>query len=430
MEYCTEFHRGNGLNLLVLLRVSLLQLRGKTILSVARNSCLNKQSMGYRKYKADFLFDGYGLHRNKTLIVDENGTIESVISNEESSDDVQLVQGILCPGFINCHCHLELSHLHGLIAEKTGLVDFVFEIVTKRNFEQKQILSAIAVAEQKMISNGIVAVGDICNNTLTWEQKQKGNLQYYTFIEVSGWLPQVAETRFKQAFEIYESFNHQSSIYNCIVPHAPYSVSQNLWQLVKPCFQNKTVSIHNQETHFEDELFIQGSGDFTRMYSMMKMDNGHFLPSKKSSLQTYFSKLGTARNVMLVHNTFTKEEDVLYAKQQAIEANQNLFWCLCINANLYIEAAVPPLDMLIKNDCNIVLGTDSLASNWSLNLLDEMKSLRTYFPSLTTEQLLRFATSNGAHALQMNEKLGSFEKGKQPGVLLLKEDLSEVKRLI
>lgn len=390
--------------------------------------------MGYQKYKADFLFDGYKLHQNKTLVVDESGTIESVISAEDRNDDVRYVKGILCPGFVNCHCHLELSHLRHLIPEKTGLVDFVFSVVTKRNFEQKQILKAIADAEQEMMTNGIVAVGDICNNTLTSVQKQKGNLYYYNFIEVSGWLPLVAQTRFDNALEIYNHFNHESQIINqqstALAPHAPYSVSENLWQLLQSHFQNKTVSIHNQETHFEDELFIQGSGDFTRMYNMMKMDNGHFSPSGMSSLQTYFSKLKTARNIMLVHNTFTKEEDVLYAKQQAMAANQNLFWCLCINANLYIEEAVPPLEMLLKNDCNIVLGTDSLASNWSLNLLDEMNSLRKHFPSLTTEQLLQFATLNGAKALNIDKQLGSFEKGKRPGVLLLKEDISEVKRLI
>lgn len=389
--------------------------------------------MGYRKYKGDFLFDGYELHQNKTLLVDENGMIENVVSSEEISDDVQYVKGILCPGFVNCHCHLELSHMRGMIPEKTGLVDFVFEIVTKRDFELKQIQKAIADAEKEMLSNGIVAVGDICNNTLTAVQKQKGNLQYYNFIEVSGWLPQVAEARFANALYVYESFNHKSQIINqqsAIVPHAPYSVSQNLWHLLQPQFQNKTVSVHNQETSFEDELFIQGSGDFIRMYNMMNITNQQFSPSEKSSLQTYFPKLKNARNIMLVHNTFTKEEDVLYAKQQVLATEQNLFWCLCVNANLYIEDAVPPLEMLIKNDCRIVLGTDSLASNWSLNLLDEMKSLRKHFPSLTIEQLLQWATLNGAQALQMNEKLGSFEKGKQPGVLLLNEDLSEVKRLI
>ncbi len=389
--------------------------------------------MGYRKYAPSFLFDGFHLQTNKGLITDENGIVQSVLSKEEIGDDATELKGILCPGFINCHCHLELSHMRGLIPERTGLVDFVFSVVTKRNFAEEQILKAVDIGENEMISNGIVAVGDICNNAITFSQKQKGNLAYYNFIEASGWLPEVAQTRLHHSLSLYELFNTLSTIKNlsstALVPHAPYSVSQELWFLLQPYFQNKTISLHNQEAPFEDELFTQGSGDFTRMYSLMKMDNSFFVPSGKSSLQTYFSKLRNARNVMLVHNTFTREEDVLYAKAQAEVCQQNLFWCVCINANLYIENAVPPIEMLMKNNCNIVLGTDSLASNWSLNLLDEMKALKKCFPFITNEQLLQFATSNGARALQMENKLGSFEQGKKPGGLLLNEELSEVRRL-
>ena len=133
---------------------------------------------------------------------------------------------------------------------------------------------------------------------------------------------------------------------------------------------------------------------------------------------------------MLVHNTFTKEEDVVYAKEEVALNHQHLFLCLCINANLYIENAVPPVEVLLKNDCDIVLGTDSLASNWNLSILDEIRTLQKYFPFLQTEQLLQFATSNGAKALNMDNTLGSFENGKQPGILLLNEEMTEVRRLI
>ncbi len=377
------------------------------------------------------LFDGYRLRRNEVLITDENGTIETIASREEAGDDVQVLQGILCPGFINCHCHLELSHMRGLIPEQTGLVDFVFNVVTQRHFSEEIIFDTIAGAEAEMIKSGIVAVGDICNNSVTISQKEKNNISYYNFIEVSGWLPEVAQARIENAAVVYEAFSQLSSVNGeqSLVPHAPYSVSEKLWLLLQPYFQNKTVSIHNQETNFEDELFMQGGGDFMRMYSLMKIDSSFFSPSGKSSLQTYFPKLETARNVMLVHNTFTRKADVLYARKRATANRQNLFWCLCINANLYIESAVPPVNLLLENECNIVLGTDSLASNRSLNMLDEIKTLKKKFPQLTIEQLLQFATLNGAKALNMENEFGSFEHGKRPGVLLLTDDLSEVKRL-
>jgi cytosine/adenosine deaminase-related metal-dependent hydrolase len=75
--------------------------------------------------------------------------------------------------------------------------------------------------------------------------------------------------------------------------------------------------------------------------------------------------------------------------------------------------------MLMKHTDNIVLGTDSLASNDQLSILAEIKTLQQNFNELDLATLLKWATSNGSKALQMNDKLGSFEKGKQPGVILI-----------
>jgi imidazolonepropionase-like amidohydrolase len=97
---------------------------------------------------------------------------------------------------------------------------------------------------------------------------------------------------------------------------------------------------------------------------------------------------------------------------------------------LYIENALPPIEMLRKNNCKIVLGTDSLASNWSLNILDEIKTIRKNFPEIPLAETLQWGTSNGAKALQMDDVLGSFERGKRPGVVLVNEKELAVKRII
>jgi cytosine/adenosine deaminase-related metal-dependent hydrolase len=376
--------------------------------------------MIYRKFQATQLFTGTEmLGPGHVLITDEQGRVEDIIQAEDAGNNIQQLEGVLSPGFINCHCHLELSHMKGLIPEKTGLVDFVFKVVNERHFPDEEILDAIANAENEMLKNGIVAVGDICNNTLTLPQKQKQNLAYYNFIEVSGWMPSVANIRFERSLDFYRSFiqNSKFKIQNSLSPHAPYSVSDDLWDLMMPLFENKTVTIHNQETNFEDALFKNAEGDFTRMYGMMKMDTSFFKPTGKSSLQSYLYKLDKAKQVLLVHNTFTKEEDVLFANSLL----PNVSWCICINANQYIEQAVPPVEMLRRNNCQLVIGTDSLASNWSLNVLDELITISKYFPSIALPELLQWATFNGAKALQMDDVLGSFEKGKKPGVVLIEQ---------
>jgi len=385
--------------------------------------------MSYRKFKADKIFDGYRFVENHVLITTQCGLIEDIIVEENAGDDIEILDGILTPGFINCHCHLELSHMKGLIPEKTGLVDFVFKVVTERHHSDEEILLAIEKAEDVMLENGIVAVGDICNNSLTIPQKKKQRLSYYNFIEASGWLPSVSQTRFESAKKLLDEFsllNEQCSI----VPHAPYSVSENLWKEIQPYFSDKVVSIHNQETAFEDEFFLKGSGEFLRMYEMMKIDNSHHAPTNKSSLQSHFDKLAKAKNVLLVHNTFTKQEDIDYVKLQTSNSKLQTFFCLCANANKYIEDALPPIVLLEKNNCEIVLGIDSLASNLSLNILDEIKTILETYPLIPLPEVLQWATINGAKALQMDEQLGSFEKGKKPGVVLINEESLSPKRLL
>ena len=386
--------------------------------------------MVYNKYKAPQLFTGLEmLDDSKVLITDDEGKIEEIVDVRDAGEDVLVLEGIISPGFINCHCHLELSHMKGLIPEHTGLINFVFKVVTQRHFAEEEILQAIDKAEAEMIVNGIVAVGDICNNTQTVIQKQKGRIVYYNFIEASGWLPGIASERFHRSLTIFEKFLKISER-TTIVPHAPYSVSKELWSHIAPFFQNKVVSIHNQETAFEDEFFTQGTGDFVRMFELMKIDNSHFIASGKSSLPSYFNQLSKAANVLLVHNTFTSIADVAYANKQAQVNEQQLFWCLCPNANLYIENKLPDVMALMKESSQLVFGTDSLASNHGLSILAEMKVIQQNFNDISTETLLKWATINGARALQMQDQLGSFEKGKKPGVVLLNNDLTTILRLV
>jgi aminodeoxyfutalosine deaminase len=388
--------------------------------------------MGYRKFQADGLFTGYEMLDNQpVLITAEDGEVEEILAEEDAGDDIQKLAGIISPGFINCHCHLELSNMKNRIPEKTGLVDFVYKVVTERHHSQEEILAAIEGAENEMLENGIVAVGDICNNSLSLPQKQKQRLSYYNFIEASGWLPEVSEARFDRALKLYEEFRLQTAdLRNSISPHAPYSVSENLWKEIQPYFENKTVTVHNQETDFEDEFFREGTGEFNRMYELMKIDNRHHRATMRSSLQSYFDKLRQAKNVLLVHNTFIKQEDLNFIRLTTRDSRLTTFFCLCPNANLYIESTLPPVQMLVDSGCDLVLGTDSLASNWSLSILDEMKTIFKNFPKIPLKDILKWATMNGARVLEMENELGSFEKGKKPGVLCINHELQGLKRLL
>jgi len=383
--------------------------------------------MAYKKFSAAQLFDGYRMMGDDhVLITTEDGTVEGIFAREDAGDNILELNGILSPGFINCHCHLELSHMKGQIPEGTGLIEFVYHVIRNRHFGEQEILEAIAAGELEMLQNGIVAVGDICNNALTAPQKLKHRLRYHNFVEASGFINTIAEDRFQRARGILEQFVLQHST-GSVVPHAPYSVSEALWEKIVHLPGNDLLTIHNQETIPENELFLEKKGGFLSFYEKMNIDISWFTPSGKTSLQTFLSKFLPAQQLLLVHNVFTSREDVAFSKSPS---HPQLYWCLCPNANLYITGQLPDIHMLIEENCQIVLGTDSLASNHQLSILSEMKSIRQHYPSITLSQLFSWATLNGAKALKMDKELGSFEKGKRPGVVHNANDLSGCEQLI
>jgi cytosine/adenosine deaminase-related metal-dependent hydrolase len=382
--------------------------------------------LSYQKFHAQQLFNGYGfLSSDTVLVTQQDGTVEALITLEDAGLDVQKVHGILTPGFINAHCHLELSHLKNAIAEHTGLVEFLLAVVKQRNHPQEVIQAAIISAEEEMIHNGIVAVGDICNGADTLLQKQQHRLAYHNFIEVSAWNPAVAAGRFNDAVQLAAKFSSISRTSIC--PHAPYSVSNDLWNLLGPTFINHIITIHNQETKAEEDLFRHGNGNMLHLYETLNIPNSHFKPSGLSSLQTVLPFLKQAQQLLLVHNTFTSKKDI---EAVTTQFGQSVFFCLCPNANRYIENTLPPAELLIREQCNVVLGTDSLASNHQLSIAAEMQLLHQQHPSIAIEQLLQWATLNGAKALQMENSFGSFEKGKKPGIVSLDTSTWQAKRLL
>ena len=386
--------------------------------------------MAFLKFQADHLFTGTKmLPADNVLITNRQGTIEDIVHRENAGDGIQQLTGTLSPGFINCHCHLELSHMKNSIPEGTGLIEFVLKVVQDRHWKEDIIFEAIENAENDMLKNGIVAVGDICNNTLPLDQKLKGRIHYHNFIEVSGFNPQIAESRFEKSVQFFKDYFDHYSIKNAntIVPHAPYSVSNELFDLIVNYPDNHLLTMHNQEADAENEWFMNKQGAMLDLYQKMNIDTSFFEATGKSSLQSCLPKFLNNQSLMLVHNVHTREADILFS----LQSQKKIFWCLCPNANWYISRQLPDINLLTKYHSEIVLGTDSLASNYSLSIWNEIETITKHFPHIPLETILQWATINGAKALEMDKKLGSFEKGKQPGILVLnKERKNEVVRLM
>jgi cytosine/adenosine deaminase-related metal-dependent hydrolase len=389
--------------------------------------------MTYRKFKADYLFLGERMAGPDTvLITTEEGEVQAVVSTGEAGEGVEVFRGLVSPGFVNCHCHLELSYLRGVIPEGTGLVDFLSMVIGRRrgplvDEEYGDMVSqAIVAGEQEMLDNGIVVVGDICNTTDTLERKKAGRLRYRNFIETMGFIEKSASDRFAASMRVFEAFENGFGGQNSIVPHAPYSVSPGLLRRVADFPGNLLLSIHNQESEAENEFLETGKGDFLRLYQLLGLDVSWFRGTGKRSLAGILPYFHHDRTLILVHNVATAEQDLRdpgvsssLTNARAGGAGPELVFCLCPNANLYIEGKLPDVRLLVDRGCRIVVGTDSLASNHQLSVLEELKALQRSFPWLETSVLLQWATANGAAALQLDDTVGRFAPRLRPGVLLL-----------
>lgn len=373
--------------------------------------------MRLRYITADWVYPVSSPRIQHGVVVLEGDYIKEVTSRQHMpADQLEYFKGSIIPGFINTHCHLELSHLKGKAPTGAGLLPFLDHVVKFRDIAQTDIDAAIIEADAAMWENGIQAVGDICNKTDTFAVKRASKIHYYSFVEMFDFL-QEQQTDIMIAG--YMDAYRQAPEPKTAVPHAPYSVSRNLFKRVNELNTSKgTVSIHNQETPAEQDFFMQGSGGFFDFYKNFGFDLGHFQPTAKTSIHYAMSNMDPKHRTIFVHNTLTSSEDI----QAAQMWSEQVYWATCANANLYIENRLPFYQHFIQANARMTIGTDSLTSNWQLSILEEMKTIAKYQSYVSFETLLLWATLNGAMALGMDDQLGSLEEGKSPGVLHLSFD--------
>ena len=369
-----------------------------------------------RKIAATYIFPGNRAPlKNGILICSDNGTIIDIIDTHgelHEQADLEFYSGVLVPGFINTHCHLELSFLKGKIPEKSGLKVFLDHIRNLRNENPELINDAIRKGDFQMQTGGIVAVGDISNTSSTYPTKKLSSIWYHTFIESFGIIPDKAEEIFKNSRQLEAEFL-KNGLPVSITPHANYSISNKLLSLIIENIHGKRniLSVHHLESK-EERMFLANSISFLPSF----LNKGDILPSE-NPIENLYSCFPKENNLLLIHNTVATANDILELKNH--RSLDNTFFVLCPNSNLYIEDALPPLPLFLSEKVNICIGTDSLASNHKLSVLEEMITFQTWFPEIKLQQLIEWACINGAKALGLSSEMGSFEKGKTPGINLL-----------
>ena len=357
-----------------------------------------------------------GVIRNGFVEYDEaDGTIVAV---GECADGEEVASGALVPGFVNGHCHIELSHLHGKFRKGTGMAGFIDQINELRDWagrDEKVRLTRLWM--DKMWAAGVSAMADISNDDSSFDVKKSHDMYTRTFLEVFGSEPHMCEGVMADVTALNAAAD-QAGIDAAPTPHSCYTMSPELLSASAAAGLAKGfLSYHSQESQEEEDLLRTGSG---AMYENRNRSGMSTPPvTGESSLKYFIQRLAAAapapyaQHILLVHNVCLSQEDIDAAK----EVMKNVYWAICPLSNIFIHNSLPPIALMRENALDIMLGTDSLSSNDDLDMVKEMYCLHANFPEVPMDEIITWATLNGARFLAKDGVMGSLEAGKKPGIV-------------
>ncbi len=366
----------------------------------------------HRKISAHFIYTvSSGTVANGIVHIAEDGTVLSVEKSIAGHEDfnTEYYNGVIVPGFVNAHCHLELSYLKNVFRGNYGMAGFLEQMTKKRNENSEKASDCVSMYDNKMYKEGVSVCADIINTSATSEIKKSSKIHYVNFIEVFGLRSGDSEAILSRAGELKQLYSN-----SYITPHALYSLSDKLYEGLKDILKNEKISsLHYMESSEEVQYFKDSSGKLAEKLREMGPEQPSITKSGfYEMMRNLFPK---GHKLLLIHNTFAGRNDV--------EKMNNLFpenfRVLCPVSNKFISGNLPDLFAFDPN--RICIGTDSLASNHDLNMLSEMKLLQNEFPNLTFDQTLQWATYNGAVALEVENVYGKIEPGMRPGLVLLEK---------
>ncbi len=348
---------------------------------------------------------------------DEDGVISRVGKCEDISVEKEYIDGIVMPGMVNAHCHLELSYLWKKFRKGTGMAGFIDQINEMRdNKSYEEKLKDIRTWMDKLWNQGVSAMGDISNCADSFGIKAASPLYTRTFLEVFGTEPEDSQGVIDSVLKLQEEAV-KAGIDAAPTPHSVYTMSPELLTASSAeGLKSGFLSFHSEESPEEEEMLVSGSG---KMYENRKRAHMSTPPvTGKSSLLYFLDRLKQAHpapfeeNILLVHEVCMDKEGM-----EAVKAMlRHPYVALCPMSNIFIHNALPPVRLMREEGMKLTVGTDSLSSNDDLNMVSELFCLQENFPEIPLGEMLGWASRNGAEFLGKEAIYGTLTPGKKPGL--------------
>ena len=328
---------------------------------------------------------------------------------------VDLGSAVIMPGLVNTHTHLELTHHKNLVNHYARFTDWLFQITTKSNCDDcQQINQAILDGIQLSLAGGATTIGNIHSSGKGLETLRNSQIRKVVFLETLGLSSHVFADESARISKTLKSLRNDDLFTTAVTPHAPYSTSANLYQYCAEIAKSDQLhlSTHIAETKAEIEFLQYGTGEFAELLNMLNISLDAWNPPGVTPV-AYLRKLGILDlQPLLAHCNYLTDNDIdLLARSGSSVA-------FCPRSHKYFSHTNHSIMRLMAAGVNVSIGTDSLASNWSLSMLDELKFLADNYEELLPETLISLLTINGTRSLKL-KYIGKLEKNWQADLIAI-----------
>jgi len=385
------------------------------------------------------------LHRAKYILAEPNLLLENAAVHltkegriskiekrysppaDKETEIIDWGSAVIMPGLINAHTHLELTHLIKKITKFNSFTDWISQLVKKRRTWTKE--DYIASADEGIrlsIESGTTLVGDIASNDFSWYAAEKTKIRIILFEELVAFSPEDADKALNQLKLRIERNGNNKLLLHGISPHAPYSVSPVLYRRMAQ-FAGKRkmlIATHVAETIAEQQFIKKGTGEFYDFLNSIAVIPKEWKHPGMSPIKYVVSLGMTGDSSILIHCNYLDDEDI----DKIYKTHSHVVYCP--RSHDYFGHKRHPIRKLLDSGINVALGTDSLASNETLSILDEMRFININRKDINAEEIFRAATVNGAAALSFQKNLGLLRKGYIADMTVLKLPELKIKDLL
>jgi 5-methylthioadenosine/S-adenosylhomocysteine deaminase len=361
---------------------------------------------------------------DSALLIDEGkivaiGHRDELIRRYPQEEIRDYPHGVILPGLINLHTHLEYTAL-GDLRESVPFLAWLDSLILR-----SKILSRGDWEEsyQKGIGElkrcGVTMVVDIARWGVGLDALIASGLRgiyCIEFVAVDDQRLSCAEEELKRTLNSALTKARGTKVQIGLAPHSIYTLSKNALSLVAGLVRGEDLflTIHLAESKAESEVIMHGGGplrDFLSRYQLETVPPEGFGVSSVA----YLGECGILKKRLVAsHAVWVDDEDLKLLKKREIGV------ALCVRSNHFLKNGEAPVEKMRNQGVRFGIGTDSLASNSSLDLFEELRFIKSQYQEFSDEELLKMITINSAEILRMNEMIGSIEEGKQADLVVMK----------